>query len=171
MPLVGFHDTSIPPQMKKAKPSVAHPRQSRRVRWPLLILLALTQLLGCSGEAPEAALRAQLGEMQAAASAGEPGEFMRGVTDDFIGNQGMDRAALHNLLRLQMLGRSNIGATLGPLDVDLQGDRATVRFSAVLTAGAGSRLPDSVGAYSITSGWRREDDEWRVYYAQWEPAR
>ncbi|HYM85813.1 MAG TPA: hypothetical protein VET30_03660 [Pseudoxanthomonas sp.] len=135
-----------------------------------LILVAGLLLSACSGSTtPEAALRSQLQEMQTAASEGRPADFMQGITDDFVGNAGTDRAALHNLLRMQALGKSRIGVTTGPLDVQMQGDRATVRFTAVLTGGSGRLLPDSVQSYSITSGWRMQDDEWHVYYAQWEP--
>ena len=133
-----------------------------------LLGLGLMLLAACNRTTPEQTLRAQLQEMQTAASEGKNGDFMDGVTADFAGNNGMDRAALHNLLRAQTLGRANIGVATGPLKVEMQGDRATVRFSAVLTGGRGRFLPDSAQAYEITSGWRTENGEWRVYYAQWE---
>jgi ketosteroid isomerase-like protein len=28
-------------------------------------------------------------------------------------------------------------------------------------------LPDRVQAYAVTSGWRIEDGEWKVYVAEW----
>lgn len=169
MATVGFHDASIPPRMEKAKrlPMI---RQTR-LRWPkaALILFGLAALAACRHDTPEAALRAQMEEMRTAASELRTADFMEGVAADFIGNEGMDRAALHNMLRLQMLGKAKIGATTGPLEVDMQGDRATVRFTAVLTGGGGRFFPDSAQAYAITSGWRNEDGRWRVYYAQWKP--
>lgn len=124
----------------------------------------------CHRDSPEAALRAQLQEMQSAASKGGMGDFMEGATNDFVGNEGMDRAALHNLLRMQALAKSNLSVTTGPLHIQMQGDQASVRFDAILAGGSGRFLPDSAQAYSITSGWRIEEGEWRVYYAQWEPA-
>lgn len=114
-------------------------------------------------------MRAQLKEMQSAAGEGRMGDFMEGVTDDFAGNEGMDRAALHNLLRMQALSKSNVSVTTGPLQIQMQGAQANVRFDAILAGGSGRFLPDSAQTYSITSGWRIEKGEWRVYYAQWEP--
>jgi hypothetical protein len=134
-----------------------------------LIFCALMAISACHRDSPEAALRTQLQEMQSAAGEGRIGDFMESVTGDFVGNEGMDRAALHNMLRMLALGKSNLGATTGPLRIEMQGDQATVRFDALLAGGSGRFLPDSAQAYSITSGWRMERGEWRVYYAQWEP--
>jgi len=133
------------------------------------ILCAMLSLSACGRDAPEAALRSQLQEMQSAAGEGRMGDFMAGVADDFTGNQGMDRAALHNMLRMQALAKSNIGVTTGPLQIQMQGDQASVRFDAILAGGSGRFLPDSAQGYSISSGWRIEKGEWRAYYAQWEP--
>ena len=168
MAIVGFHDTSIPPRMEKAK-TLALKRESWRRRTAVWALSLATVLAGCSSDPPETALRAQLAEMQTSASEGRIGDFMDAVSDDFVGNQGMDHAALRNLLRAQMLGKSRIGVTSGPVQIELHGEKATVAFSAVLTGGRGRLMPDSTQSYSITSGWRLEQGQWRVYYADWEP--
>ena len=141
----------------------------RQVLVLLVMLLGVAGLSACHKEPPEERLRARLGEMQTAAIERRPDIFMEGVADDFTGNDGMDRAALHNLLRAQVLLNARIGATTGPLDISLNGDRATVRFSLVLTGGSGRLLPENAQTYRINSGWREEDDEWRLYYAEWEP--
>ena len=94
---------------------------------------------------------------------------MEGVAADFAGNGGMDRVALHNLMRAQVLGNSTIGATIGPVEIEEKSGKATLRFTVLLTGGGGRFLPDNAQTYSITSGWRLEDGQWRVYYAQWEP--
>lgn len=131
------------------------------------LLLALAVLFACSSGSPEEALRARMTEMQTAASERRVGDFMNGVADDFSGNGGMDRAALHNMLRMQMLGKTRVGIASGPLRVDILGETATVKFDAVMTGGSGGLLPDSGQAYSITSGWRLHDGEWQLYYADW----
>src|SRR5690606_1389870 len=104
---------------------------------------------GCSREPEEARLRAALDAMQDAAIERRPGDFMERVADDFVGPGGLDRAALHALLRAQMLRNASIGVTRGPLEVRMQGDRASVDFPLVLTGGAGGLLPERAQAYEV----------------------
>ena len=168
MTTVGFHRASIPPRMEKAKPLDRKPFHGVRWLHLTLVVLLLAVLAACKRDTPEAALRAQLAQMQAAASERRVGDFMDGVATAFAGSGGMDRAALHNLLRLQMLRNSEVGVTSGPVQIEMQGDNATVRMNVVLTGGNGRLLPDSAQIYAITSGWRMEAGQWRVYYAAWE---
>lgn len=171
MATVGFHHASIPPRMENTKPLRMNPRTGWKGLGAGLILCVLMALSACHRDSTEAALRAQLQEMQSAAGEGRIGDFMVGITDDFVGNEGMDRAALHNLLRMQALAKSNLSVSTGLLQIQMQGNQASVRFDAILAGGSGRFLPDSARTYSITSGWRIEAGEWRVYYAQWEPMR
>jgi hypothetical protein len=55
--------------------------------------------------------------------------------------------------------------------VVVRGGTATVRVTALLTEGGGRFLPDSAQTYEITSGWREENGQWRVYYAEWKVRR
>lgn len=127
-------------------------------------------LAGCSSEPAEQRLRSRIDTMQTAIAERRIADFMEGVAEDFIGNDNINRAALHNLMRVQALRNASIGATRGPMTVELQGDRATVSFDVVLTGGSGGLIPERAEGYGIKSGWRDEDGEWRVYFAQWGPA-
>jgi hypothetical protein len=139
--------------------------------WYLAGLIAVSIMLfsGCSRAPEEQRLRDSIEAMQVAVLERRAGDFMERVAEDFIGAGGIDRAALHNLLRAQMLRNASIGATLGPLEVKLQGERAQVDFDAVLTGGAGGMLPERAQAYAIKTGWRLEQGEWRLFHAEWEP--
>jgi hypothetical protein len=107
--------------------------------------------------------------MQTAMESGKPRDFMAFVTKDFTGNEGsVDHDGLANLLRAIVLRNEKVGVTLGPIDVELQGTRATLHVTATLTGGSGGLLPERGAIYSITSGWRREGSDWRCYNAQWE---
>lgn len=134
----------------------------------LAITGLLVLLVACSGEPEEVRLRTAIDAMQTAAVERRPADAMAWVADDFIGNGTLDRAALHNLLRAQVLRNASISATRGPLDITLQGERATVNFSVVLTGGAGGLLPERAQSYAITTGWRLEEGEWRLFLADWE---
>lgn len=164
---------SIPLRMEKAKRlenrnGSCHTRAAPgRLAVSVVVWLLCWLLVSCSQTSPEQRLQLQLEQMQAAAEEKRTDDFMEGVSSDFAGKNGMDRAALHNMLRLQMLGNGSVGVTRGPLDIQVQGDRATVRFTVLLTGGGGRFLPEQAQTYAITSGWREENDEWRVYYADW----
>ena len=57
---------------------------------------------------------------------------------------------------------------LGPIDVQMQGSRATVHVTATLTGGSGGLLPEHGAIYAITSGWKKDGSDWRCYNASWE---
>lgn len=138
-------------------------------RHALLILIALLLLPGCARPPDEQRIRDAIDAMQAALSERVPKAFMRHIADDFTGDQGgLDRAGIANLLRLQMLRHAQIGALIGPVDIEVEGDRATARFPMTLTGGSGSLLPDSAGQYRLETGWRRAGGDWLCYHAQWE---
>lgn len=107
--------------------------------------------------------------MQTAASERSPKDFMRHVADDFTGDDGaFDRNGVANLLRGLMLRHASIGALIGPIDIEIEGDRATARFPLTLTGGSGSLLPDSAGQYHFETGWRRDGRDWLCLRAQWK---
>ncbi|SOD51381.1 hypothetical protein SAMN06296416_101594 [Pseudoxanthomonas wuyuanensis] len=174
--LVGVHDRSIPFRMEKAKRLQRLPIAAalNAPGWTGLLkatalLLMLAALAACERATPEQRLCERLDAMQTALSERRPAEFIDGVSEEFSGNGGMDRAAVHNLLRVQLLANRHVGAKLGPAQVEMHGRQATVRFTAVLTGGSGRLLPDSAQVYRVTSGWREEGGQWRIHYAQWEP--
>lgn len=155
---------SIPVRMAKAKGSM----QRALLNGTVIVTMALL-LLGCGREPPEQRLRATLAQMQGAVEAGKTAQFIQPVADDFVGNSGMDRAQLEQLLRAQLLLNRNVGVHIGPVSIDITDDTAVVRFSVGLTGGQGRFMPERGQLQSITSGWRDVDGQWQLYYAQWTP--
>jgi ketosteroid isomerase-like protein len=136
----------------------------------VLAVGSLAGLGGCAKPPEEERLRAAIAGMQAAAEARQPGNVVEHVSTEFAGSHGLDREQLRRLLQAQMFGQRNIGVTLGPLDIELEGDHAEVRFL-LLTTGGGRLLPEQARGYRVVSGWRIEDGEWRVYRADWDAER
>ncbi|MBB5865843.1 hypothetical protein GGR61_003506 [Xanthomonas arboricola] len=62
---------------------------------------------------------------------------MAPVAEDFVGEQLLEAVGLRRLIRLQMLGNCQIDATLGPVDIALRGDVASVRCTILLAVAAG----------------------------------
>ncbi len=99
----------------------------------------------------------------------DPRAFMSHVAEDFVGNDAeFDRNALANLLRMEVLRNDSIGVTLGPIDIEMQDDRAKVQVLATFTGGSGNLLPEHGSIYAITSSWKRQGSEWRCYSAAWK---
>lgn len=134
-----------------------------------LLWLMLASLAACSHSPPETRLRERITAMQGALEARRPADFVAGIAEDFDGESDLDREGVRNLLRLQLLRNAKIGATIGPIQIELRGERATVTFTAVLTGGTGGLMPTSAQGWKVTSGWRDGPQDWQVIQARWEP--
>ena len=140
------------------------------MRAGILVLICFMALLpACKRTPDEQRIRENITAMEQAMENRDPRAFMAHIADDFIGNDAaFDRNALHNLLRAEALRNDSIGVILGPIDIDLQGDRATVHLTATFTGGSGGALPERGSVYTITSGWRREGRDWVCFSGRWE---
>ncbi len=135
-----------------------------------MVLAGLSVVTGCSRAPAEQRLRETIAAMEAAVESADSAGFLRGVAEDFSGNNGAyDRRQLHATLRALFLRHRDIGVVLGPLDIVMHGEeRAQVTVNAVLTGGSGGLLPDSGRRLRIDSGWRQDDGEWRCISATWQ---
>jgi hypothetical protein len=132
-------------------------------------LLALVIALpGCAVEPAEQRLQASVNGLQAAIEGREVSNAMDFIADDFVGTGTLDREGVRNMLRLQVLRHAQLGLTLGPMQTELLGDRATVRFTAVATGGSGALIPESARVWAVETGWRDDHGQWRLISAQWK---
>lgn len=140
------------------------------VRCSLTCVVLAGALSSCTQAAPEERLRDTVGQLQAAVEQRDPGAIEDTLAEDFIGPQGLDRKGARRLAQAMFLRHRDVGIALGPLQVDLKQEHATVEFTAVLTGGSGGLIPDSGRIYDVRTGWRMEGDEWRLTNAQWSTA-
>jgi hypothetical protein len=135
------------------------------LRWTAPLLLVL--VAACSSPPPEEALRATIAQMQAAAEARDSAALSDHLAEDFVGPNGMDREQFRRWLAVLWLRNREVGVTLGPLEVEMLGETARVKFTAAATGGEGL-LPDRADVLEVHTGWRLEDDEWMLISAEWE---
>ena len=128
----------------------------------------LLLLAGCRHEAPEQALRRTIDGMVAAAEAHDTDALFEPIAEDFAGSEGMDRTEFRRYVTVMSLRQKSVGVQLGPLDVKMFGDRASVSFTAALTGGPGW-LPDRAQVYDVDTGWRLENGDWKLISAKWKP--
>ena len=136
----------------------------------LVCMALLLVLAGCSRSDPEQAVRAQVDALQQAIDARDAGAVEDLLAEDFIGNEGMDRRSAKQLAAGVFLRHREIGARLGPVTVELRGEReAIARFSVLATGGSGGLLPEQGQVYQVETGWRLQDGDWKLLNARWTP--
>ena len=143
---------------------------SRR-RLVTLLLLCLG-LASCGGQLTvEQQLIATIREMEARIEAGERRQFMEYLADDFSGQDGsLNREQVRALLIMQLNRYQRLQAQLLPIEVIETGDgAASAHFEALVTGGA-QWIPENGQVFSFETHWRREDGEWLLHAANWDPA-
>lgn len=140
------------------------------MRDAICLVMGLTLFAACARTPDEQRIRDTIAQMQNAVEEGAPRGFMAHVSTDFTGNDGtVDHDGLANALRIEVLRNERQSVLLGPIDLELHGDRATANMTATLSGrSTSSVMPERESIFSITSSWRREGSEWRCYDANWE---
>jgi hypothetical protein len=149
----------------------AYPRCAgkRAIPWYVsFFALICLSLVGCTKPAPEQALRESIQQLEQSAAKKDAGAFFEYFADDFSGSDGMGRDNFRRYVQLIWLQHKDIGVQMGPLDIKLMEDRATVNFTVALTGGQGF-LPDQGQIYQVQTGWRLDGDDWRLISANWKP--
>jgi hypothetical protein len=124
----------------------------------------------CARTPPEQALRDTIAQLQRDIGARDADAVTSVLAEDFVGNEGMDRRGARQLAAGTFLRYREVGAKLGPLQVEMRGDRhATVRFTAAISGGAGL-VPQEGQVYQVATGWRLVDGDWMLTSADWTPA-
>lgn len=141
--------------------------KARRAGLHAVFTLAFLLFAGCRGEPPEEALRGTIAAMVEAGEARDAAGVAGHLAEDFAGPGAMDRDQMRRTLALAWLRDREVGVVLGPIDVELMGNRARAAFTAATRGGAGW-LPDRARVYRVTTGWRLDDGEWKLISAEWE---
>jgi len=127
-------------------------------------------LLGCGATpTPEQEVRAVLAALEAAAEGGQAGDFAELVSASYADPYGHDREKLRTFVAFHVM-QSGRGREVIVRVRDVQfpePERAAVTL-AVGLSGAGSRL--SAEVYAVDMDLAREDDAWRISWAQWRAA-
>jgi hypothetical protein len=141
-------------------------KRSGLLRVFVMLFLVLV-CFGCTKTPPEQALRSTITQMQQAGSEKDVAALMKNFAEDFSGSEGMDHKQFRQYVSLIWLRHKDIGIQMGPLDVTMMDDRATVNFTVALSGGEGL-IPDQGQIYQVQTGWRRKGDDWLLISANWK---
>lgn len=134
---------------------------------------SLLLVFGCgAGQGDdESRILGHIERMSAAIEGGDIDDFMDPVAEDFLaGNGRIDRRALGLLARRERLARSSVRIRRLDTEVEIVAPgRATATFRALATGGSGL-LPAEGQLWRVETGWRLDDDRWRLIAADWRPA-
>ncbi len=133
---------------------------------PIAFLMALC-MAACARTPDGQAIRESIEKGVAAAQAHDASALTDVLADDFIGNNELDKAGLKSQLRGQFVVAKAIGVRIGPVDVEVRGDRATARFEAFVTDTSGRWIPDRAATLHFETGWRRDGKSWLCNNANW----
>ena len=136
----------------------------------LIAAVLLVALCACTRTTPEQQLRDTVSSLQAGIETRDAGDIRAVLADDFVGPEGLDREGAVRMAQAMFLRHRDVGVTIaGPLQVRMQPDHASVRFDVALSGGSGGVLPDTARLYSVETGWRLQDGDWRLTSAEWTP--
>lgn len=143
------------------------PPRRRWLRAAAGALLATPLLSACSRSSPEQALRDTIAAMSAAVEARDAKALFAHVADDFVRDSGgFDRRQLRALLLGLFLRNQRIHVVTNVREVQVDGDRGRVRLGLLATGGAGL-LPERGRLWDVSSAWRRDGGDWKLYNAEW----
>ena len=125
-------------------------------------------LAACGRAAPEERLRGTLSELQSAIEKKDGGTLEDVLAEDFIGPGSLDRDGARRMAQLMFLRYGAVGASMGPVSIEMRPGHATARFNVAVTGGSGQLLPEAARLYDVETGWREVDGQWRMTSARWE---
>lgn len=147
-------------------------------RWVCLGMVIVLALAACSRQSsPEAEIRALVAQAQTAAEERDVRALRALIADDYADDRGLDRKAVENLIRLQVLRHQSVHLFVRIRGIEFpESDRALVSVAAAMAgrpvANAGELVGLNADLYRFDLEWvRRGGGEWQVRRADWEPAR
>jgi len=137
---------------------------------PLIFLLLLAMLGGCSRDDPQAALEKAARQLQAGLEEKDLSSVLQQLHSDFQAGDGLDRAWAERSMRLAFLRHRNIRIIALRHDSRLDSSYADRGYTEaeVTMSGAEGLIPQRAGHYSVKLEWWLENDEWRLARLSWD---
>ena len=136
----------------------------------LKLSLICAFLTGCGGAGggPEEALRAWVGEAEAAAEERDRRGLLALISESYADGRGNDHESVDQMLRIYFLRQQSV-ALLVTIDEIVLADNtaATVNLTVGMAGTHNSALGISADAYNFELELQADDDEWLLIGARW----
>ena len=136
----------------------------------LTVSLICAFLAGCGGAGgdPEVALRAWVGEAEAAAEERDRRGLLGLISKGYADGRGNDYEGVDQMLRIYFLRQQSIALLVTIDEIVLAGDTAaTVNLTVGMAGTNNSALGISADAYNFELELQADDDEWLLIGARW----
>ena len=139
-------------------------------RIPLIFLLLLAMLGGCSRDDPQAALEKAARQLQTGLEEKDLSRVLEQLHSEFQAGDGLDRVWAERSMRLAFLRHRNIRIIALRHDSRLDSSYADRGYTEaeVTMSGAEGLIPQRAGHYSVKLEWWLEGDEWRLARLSWD---
>lgn len=126
------------------------------------------------GPTDEDQIRAIIHDAARAAEDKRIGDAVRGLSDRFQGQQGLDKATAKQFVAFQVLRGTWTSVSVVGEKIKVEGDTARSIVDVVMSrSGKGTKLaellPETASVHRFDFRWARERDGWKVITATWRP--
>lgn len=135
----------------------------------MFLLAALALFAACKRTPDEVQIRNAIDTMVRAVETRDNRAFLAHVSEGYRDHEGRDRNGLRQMLLANFMQNQNIRIFVTGTTVTLRDGRAEVQLNAQLTSGEQLIADRRFGSYRVRSLWQRQDGDWRLYHAEWEP--
>lgn len=133
----------------------------------MLLALACAAAAACARTDPERELRATVARMARAIEQHQPGDFLAHISDDFTRESAtFGKRDVQRMLAGILLRNEKVSVTAVVTAVEIDGARARTKLRVVATGGSGL-LPERGQTWDFEVAWRRENNAWRAFNAEW----
>lgn len=139
-----------------------------------IAILSAVAFASCRKDSDEAKIYKALDAGVAAIEAGQVGDAMDFVAEDYADDQGNDKAGIRGYLAGYMLRGNRLTIVRRDEKVVVDGNTATATLDTALFQGDRAKmkgvLPERSGTYRFTISWKKNaDGDWLITKATYEP--
>ncbi|HEX7026354.1 MAG TPA: hypothetical protein VF268_03875 [Gammaproteobacteria bacterium] len=138
----------------------------------LILGLSVLPIIACSPEetGPEAAILANIKAIAQAVENKDTGEVLDYVTEQFLGNDRLDKRELQGLMLAYYLRHKKINVVVTRMDIEVSEYdpySAKMRGSVLLT-GTDRLLPENGRLINVSGEWQKYGDDWLLARLDWQ---